>query len=167
MNLIGRVVVPQRVRAGVLALALATAACGGKQSPVSTGNAPVEPEAAVRAFMNAVKANSIAAMRELWGTEKGPAASYLNGQEVEQRLTVIRAFLEHERYEFAQPNEVDPANSAQRIVKVRLTRKGCMPVVPITTVRWSNGWLVKNIDLSAAGNPARSCAEQPSGNANQ
>jgi hypothetical protein len=163
----GHIVIPQRVRLGVLALALATVACGGKHVSVSPASPPLEPEAAVRAFLNAVKANSIVGMRDLWGSERGPAATYLSSQEVDQRLTVIRAFLDHERFEFAQPNEVDPANSAQRIVKVRLTRKGCQPVVPITTVRWGNGWLVKNIDLSSAGNPARPCTDQAPGNANQ
>jgi len=29
--------------------------------------------------------------------------------------------------------------------------------VPFTTVAWKNGWLVKNIDLPSAGNPARAC----------
>lgn len=159
--------VPQRVRVGVLAIALATAACGGTRAAGTSTTAPTDPEATVRAFLNAVKANSIIAMRNLWGSERGPAATYLNSQEVDQRLTVIRSFLDHERFEFAQPNEVDPANSAQRIVKIRLIRNGCQPVVPITTVRWSNGWLVKNIDLSSAGNPARGCKEAGAGNVNQ
>ena len=167
LNFIGRVIIPQRVRASVLAIALAASACGGKHVAPSTGGAPADPEAAVRAFLNAVKANSMTGMRELWGSERGPAATYLGGVEVEQRLTVIRTFLDHERFEFAQPNEVDPANSAQRIVKVRLTRGMCHPVVPITTVRWGNGWLVKNIDLSSAGNPARPCTEGAPGNGNQ
>ena len=134
------------------------AACGGRGKTAET--APVNPEAAVRAFLNAVKSNSILGMRDLWGTERGPAAGYMNSREVEQRLTVIRTFLEHEKFEFDQPNAVDPSNSQQRIVRVRLTRKGCMPVVPFTTVPWKSGWLVKNIDLSAAGNPARACADQ-------
>jgi len=57
----------------------------------------------------------------------------------------------------------ESGNSAQRIVKVRLTRKGCQPVVPFTLVRWKNGWLVKNIDLPSAGNPARSCGPEGTG----
>ena len=147
---------PQPVRALGFALALAgLAGCGGRGKVAET--APANPEAAVRAFMDAVKANSLIAMRDLWGSERGPAAGYMNPREVEQRLTVIRTFLDHERFEFDQPNSVDPANSLQRIVRVRLTRKGCRPVIPITTVQWNKGWLVKNIDLSAAGNPARSC----------
>jgi hypothetical protein len=152
-------VLPQPARVFASALALATlAACGGRGRVAD--NAPVSPEAAVRALLNAVKANSIVAMRDLWGTERGPAAGYMNAREVEQRLTVIRSFLDHERFEFDQPNSVDPSNSLQRIVRVRLTRKGCQPVVPFTTVQWKSGWLVKNIDLSAAGNPVRACGDQ-------
>ena len=160
----GRNFVPQRARHAGLVFALtAFIACGGRQG-VASSAAPSDPEAAVRAFLNAVRANSLIAMRDLWGSERGPATSYLNTQEVDQRLTVIRTFLEHERFEFAQPSEVDPSNSAQRIVKVRLTRKNCQPVVPFTAVPWGRGWLVKNIDLPSAGNPARSCGPEGTGN---
>jgi hypothetical protein len=97
-------------------------------------------------------------MEQLWGSDRGPAATYMDAKDVEQRLTVIRTFLAHEKFEFDQANSVDPLNSAQRIVKVRLTRKGCQPVVPFTTVQWKDRWLVKDISLADAGNPARSCA---------
>ena len=151
---------PQPLRTFGFSLALAgLASCGGK--PRLNETAPSNPEAAVRAFLNAVKANSIVGMRELWGTERGPAAEYMNAREVEKRLTVIRTYLEHDRFEFDQPNAADPGNLQQRIVRVRLTRKGCQPVVPFTTVQWKAGWLVKTIDLSAAGNPARPCDQPP------
>ena len=150
----GRLSLPQRVRVTGLAVTLATTACGAHHV---TTIAPTDPETAVRSFLNAVKSSNMGTLRELWGSERGPASTYLDSKQVEQRLTVIKTYLEHDRFEFAQPNEVDPANSAQRIVRVRLTRNGCQPVVPITTVRWGAGWLVKNIDLSAAGNPARPC----------
>ena len=164
MNFIQRNFVPQRARhAGLLFALTLLVACGGRRSLSTSDMAPVDPEAAVRAFLNAVRANSLIAMRELWGTERGPATSFMNTQEVDQRLTVIRTFLEHDKFEFAQPNEVDPSNSVQRIVKVRLTRKTCQPVVPFTVVPWGKGWLVKNIDLPSAGNPARNCAEAGSG----
>ena len=156
MNFIGRVFLPQRVRRHGLALALAgSAACGGHHAV--TGAASSNPEAAVRAFLNAVKANDLAAMRELWGSDRGPAGSYMDAQVSEQRLTVIKTFLEHESFTFDQPNLVDPGNSAQRIVRVRLVRKGCQPVVPFTAVLWKDRWLVKDISLADAGNPARPC----------
>jgi hypothetical protein len=164
LNFIQRNFIPQRARHAGLLFALALlVACGGRRGLSTSDMAPVDPEAAVRAFLNAVKANSLIAMRELWGTERGPATNFMNTQEVDQRLTVIRTFLEHDKFEFAQPNEVDPSNSVQRIVKARLTRKTCQPVVPFTVVPWGKGWLVKNIDLPSAGNPARNCGEAGSG----
>jgi hypothetical protein len=162
LNFIGRVSVPQRVRAAGLLLLAAASACGGKQ--LATGAPSGNPETAVRAFLAAVAANDLSKMQQLWGSDRGPAVTYVDAKEVEQRLTVIRTFLAHEKYEFDQPNSVDPSNPAQRIVKVRLTRKGCQPVVPFTTVQWKNGWLVKDIGLADAGNPARSCsADSPPG----
>src|SRR6185503_7494447 len=136
----------------------AAPACSGKR-PVTaapSGN----PETAVRAFLAAVEANDLVKMEQLWGTERGPAATYMDAKDAEQRLTVIRTFLAHEKFEFDQPNSVDPTNVTQRIVRVRLTRKGCQPVVPFTTVQWKEGWLVKDISLADAGNPARSCAAE-------
>jgi hypothetical protein len=138
------------------------AACGGHR--LGGNSAPSDPEAAVRAFLNAVHANSIAGLRELWGTERGPAARSMGGRELDQRLTVMRTYLAHERFEIVEANAVDPANIAQRVVRVRLMRKGCQQVVPFTLAAWHNGWLVKSVDLAAAGNPARPCpADQSPG----
>lgn len=135
-------------------------ACGGRRN-VASGPAAAEPEAAVRAFLNAVKANSLTGMAELWGTDKGPAARTMDEQEMDKRLSVIRAFLVHDRFEFQARNTMDAMGAEQRVLDVRLSRNGCQPVVPFTVVRWSGRWLVKDIDLSAAGNPVRSCG--PSG----
>jgi hypothetical protein len=157
LNIIERVRPTQPVRAGLVFMLAALAACGGR---AASGPSPANPEATVRAFLEAVKANNLNAMRELWGTDRGPASTYMDGQESEQRLTVIRAYLEHEKFAFDAPNSVDPSNSAQRLVRVRLTRKGCEPVVPFVTIPWKGGWLVKSIDLAEAGNPARSCAAE-------
>jgi len=96
------------------------AACGGH---AAGGPAPVSPEAAVRSFLNAVKANSLPGMGEAWGSSRGPAASYMERTEMDQRLTVIRAFLEHERFEILGTQAaVPPGSDRKRIVKVRLTR---------------------------------------------
>jgi hypothetical protein len=156
LNFTGRLSLPQPVRYAGLAFAIASAgACGGRQ--VVTTSPSGSPEASVRAFLNAVKSSDMPAMRDLWGSERGPASSYLSKEEVEQRLTVIRTYLEHESFEFDQPNVAAPGISEQRIVRVRLNRKGCRPVVPFTTVLWKSSWLVKDISLADAGNPARSC----------
>ncbi|NIM48468.1 MAG: hypothetical protein GTN62_02135 [Gemmatimonadales bacterium] len=138
----------------MLAVALTVVSCGGPRPP-----APADPEAAVRAFLGAVRANSLVAMGEIWGGSRGPASAYMDPAELEQRLTVMRIYLEHEQYEILPPGEsgITGDRSRERIVRVQLTRKGCTPVVPFTVVKWRDGWLVSNFDIAAAGNPARSC----------
>ena len=150
-NIVGVPVVAQAKRlAGVL---LVVSACGG--SP--PGLAPASPEAAVRTFMNAVKAGSLSGMGEMWGSSNGPAAGRMPAQELEQRLVVIRTYLAHETFEMLPPSGGSIPTADRRVVEVRLTRKGCTPVVPFTLVRYGQGWLVSEIDLAAAGNPERSC----------
>ena len=148
---------PVRAAGLVLAVAWLGGACAGGHTG---GTAPTEPEASVRAFLNAVKANSLTAMAQLWGTEKGPAARTMNHEEMDKRLTVIRSFLVHDSFEFQPRNMMSASGADQRVLDVKITRKNCKPVVPFTLVRWGGGWLVQSIDLSAAGNPARPCAPE-------
>lgn len=151
MNITGPILRTQALHAlGALALLGACARGGG-------GPAPESPEAAVRAFLTAVKANSLSDMADLWGDSRGPARSYMNATELEQRLTVIRSFLQHEGAELLESQAGVLQTEGQRTIQVRLTRSGCTPVVPFTVLRYRSGWLVTNIDLAAAGNPARRC----------
>jgi hypothetical protein len=153
LNFMPCIRIPQPVRLTGVLLAALVLGCGGRGSHVS----PADPEAAVRSFLSAVRANSLTAMGELWGTARGPAMSNMRREEMEQRLTVIRAYLTHDSFEFVERNAPDPVGGQQRIFDVRLQRGHCRPVVPFTVVRWRDGWLVQAIDLAAAGNPARPC----------
>ena len=138
----------------ILALACAVVpACHSGGSFV----APANPEATVRGFMNAVKANSLTAMGELWGSKDGPANRWMDRQRLEQSLTVIRIYLEHDKYDIMPPNESRVEADGKHRVNVRIYRKGCSPVVPFTLVRAGDGWLVQDVDLVAAGNPAVPC----------
>jgi hypothetical protein len=119
---------------------------------------PASPEAAVRGFLDAVHANSLPRMSELWGSTRGPARNYMKRDELEQRLTIIRTYLQYEKFEMLESQGVPSSTSSERTVRVRLERNGCTPVVPFTVVPWAGGWLVSNIDLAQAGNPARRCA---------
>jgi hypothetical protein len=120
---------------------------------------PVDPESAVRSFLNAVSANSVAGMGQLWGTKDGPAAGRMDQTTLVQRLTVIRIYLEHEEFAFVPGDPVAGVNldAGERAVFVQLSRKGCKPTVPFTVVPYRGGWLIKSIDLAAAGNPSRRC----------
>jgi hypothetical protein len=141
----------------LLAAAALGMACstGGSSAP-----APANPEATVFSFLSAVSAQDMTRMAELWGSSSGPAANRMDAQTLEQRLTVIRVYLEHEEYAVVpRPTNVRvvETEAGERVVYVRLTRRGCTPVVPFTLVQYANGWLIRNIDLQAAGNPARRC----------
>ena len=109
--------------------------------------------------MHAVSANSIAGMGQLWGTADGPAAGSMDQSVLEQRLTVIRIYLEHEEFTIVPGDPVAGVNveAGERAVFVRLTRRGCTPTVPFTLVPHGGGWLIRSIDLASAGNPSRRC----------
>ncbi len=124
--------------------------------------APSNPELTVREFLSAVRDNSLVAMADLWGTSGGPASAKMDPEELRKRLTIIQIYLDHESYEIIPDAGTPlPGSGAERELRVQLTRQGCTPVVPFTLVRWGEGWLVANIDLTAVGNPARAC--QPEG----
>jgi hypothetical protein len=142
-----------RLASAGLVAALASSGCGGGSGLLP----PASPEAAVRTFLNAVKANNLPAMSEVWGSSRGPAKGYMKRDELDQRLTVIRTYLDHEQFEILPSQSGLPAADGRRRVQVRLTRKGCTPVVPFTVAPYRGGWLVADIDLAAAGNPQRSC----------
>jgi hypothetical protein len=151
--------IPLRRSGAALALLVTAAACGGSSA---SGPAPTSPEATVRSFMQAVRANSLVAMGDLWGSNRGPARSYMDRGELEKRLTVIREYLAHDSFTLLEDNEaVLRAGPGERILSVRVARNNCRPVVPFTLVQYRGGWLVKSIDLEAAGNPARGCPARP------
>ncbi len=139
------------------------AACGHSSSGYM---APSSPEAAVTAFLDAVHANSLDRMSELWGSSRGPAREHMDHTTLERRLTVIKIYLRHDRFTILEANAQTLSTSPdQRVVRVRLSRDGCTPVVPFTMERYGRGWLVSDIDLTAAGNPAVPCASADSSGA--
>jgi hypothetical protein len=139
----------------VVLLALGGIACGGRAAS-HTVPVPAAPSTAVEQFLAAVQTKDLATMGQLWGPSRGPAAESMNKDELHKRLTIMQTILVHERYTLEVANAV-VATPDEQLIRVRLERNGCQPVVPFTVVRYRSGWLVKAIDLEAAGNPARSC----------
>ena len=154
--------VAQALRAAAVVLGVvALGSCGGRGAePIAP---PADPEVTVRSFLSAVSANSLVGMGQLFGGAGGPAAERMDRAELEQRLTVIKIYLEHEEYSIVQGDPVSATDlrPGERVVFVRLARRGCTPIVPFTLSPYRGGWLVRQIDLAAAGNPARWCGEQP------
>ena len=141
----------------LLALAATGVACGSGGG--SSAPQPANPEATVIAFLSAVREHDMGAMEQMWGSSSGLASDRMDGQTVEQRLTVMRIYLAHEEYTIV-PRPTDmlvDTQSGEQVVYVRLTRKGCTPTVPFTVAPYRGGWLIRNVDLQAAGNPERRC----------
>lgn len=133
---------------------LASTACGGKRA--NPASLPQDPTGAVSAFLDAVKAKDLDAMGSLWGSDRGPARVWMNADDLHKRLTVMQTILVHERYAL-QAGPLPGRSAQERVVRVQLTRGRCTPVVPFTTREYQGRWIVSDIDLAAAGNPARRC----------
>ncbi|KPJ88989.1 MAG: hypothetical protein AMS18_12920 [Gemmatimonas sp. SG8_17] len=124
---------------------------------------PSDPTATVVSFLAAVQEGDLARMAQLWGGSSGLTADRIDATEAEQRLTVISIYLEHEEYTIVS-GTVNPTillQPGERLVQVRLTRRGCQPVVPFTLAPYQGGWLIRDIKLADAGNPARVCQGVP------
>jgi len=137
-------------------VALASLACGsgGSRTP-----APQSLNETLALFMAAVKANDLKRMAALWGTERGPAVDWMKAEEMNQRLAVIQKYLNHAGYRVVEGPLPVPAQDNQRSFRVELQRSnGCNVVLPIDLIRARSGsWLVLDVHLAVAGNPAAGC----------
>jgi hypothetical protein len=130
------------------------AGCSGGPAPVQ----PVESAgAAVRGFMQAVADSNLAKMAGLWGTSRGPASQTRQPPDYERRIAIMQAYLRNDSYRVT--SDVAEADD-RRNLQVQLKRQTCTWNVPFVAIRTGNGsWLVNQVDLTAAGNPARPCIE--------
>ena len=110
-------------------------------------------------FMDAVQRKDLAEMGRLWGSAQGAAAGRMQGQELQQRLEVIQIYLNHQSYRVLGPAPVTPGKAVRRAYQIELTRPNrCKASFPIELVQTgTGGWLVQNVNLDQAGNPARPC----------
>ena len=147
-------------------LVLAGLGCGSRRaatvSPQTLNDALVQ-------FLNAVKANDITRMGNLWGSDRGPASTYMSGDRLKKTLQTIHVYWDHEGYRIIEgPMPARPLNptyknvpSADRLrdFRVELQRaNGCVIVIPITLVRTNQGsWLVYDVHFESGGNPAVPC----------
>jgi hypothetical protein len=135
---------------------LLLAACGGASAP------QVEPaqsgSGAVRSFMQAVADSNLAKMALFWGTANGPASKTNQPPDWRRRVAIMRAYLRNDSFRIM--SDVPEQNENRRAQQVEIRRKSCTWTVPFVTVKTRDGsWLVTQVDLAAAGNPARPCVE--------
>jgi len=139
------------------AVLIACVACGGAST---SAPAPSDPSATLSQFMDAVRQKDLAEMGRLWGTADGSAVDRMGGEELQQRLEVMQIYLNYESYRVVGPAPVSPGKGVRRAYQIELTRPNrCRVSFPIELVQTSRGeWLVHNVNLDQAGNPARPCA---------
>ena len=143
------------MRQVMLCSVLALAACGGQSgggdvAPVGTSGQ------AVRSFMQAVADSNLTRMAQLWGNSSGPAAVTRQPEHWERRIIVMQAYLKNDSSKVLSDAPVTGKDDERQVI-VAVYRSGCMRQVPMTVTRSKGGWLVQNVDVSTAGNPARPC----------
>jgi hypothetical protein len=143
------------IKAPALVLAVLLAACGGGSAP-STVTPTTSARGAVDAFMQAVADSNLTQMANFWGTAAGPAARTRQPADWERRIAIMRAYLQNESHRVLSSG---PAGSDTRAtVQVEIRRQLCTWVVPFTAIQLGDGtWIVNQVDLTAAGNPAQPC----------
>lgn len=139
-------------------VSVAVTGCGGG----SAGHTQAEPGPAtaprgtVEQFLQAVADSNVQKMGMLWGTSAGPAAKTNQPPDWERRIVVMQAYLRNDGATVT--GDAPDGGPDRHVVQVELRRQLCAKTVPFTVIKLADGtWLVNQVDLGTAGNPARPC----------
>jgi hypothetical protein len=107
--------------------------------------------------MQAVADSDLAKMATLWGTANGPASKTGQPPDYQRRIVIMQSYLRNQSFRIT--SDV-PASPNRRDLQVEIRRQACTWSVPVVAIKMGDGsWLVNQVDLAAAGNPARPCLE--------
>jgi len=108
--------------------------------------------------MQAVADSNVVKMANLWGTASGPAAKTNQPPDWQRRIAIMQAYLRNDSFRIT--SDVPEADENRRGLLVEIKRQTCTWTVPFTAIKTRDGsWIVTQLDLAAAGNPARPCDE--------
>jgi hypothetical protein len=108
--------------------------------------------------MQAVADSNLVKMASLWGTASGPASKTNQPPDWQRRIAIMQAYLRNDSFRITA--DVPEADESRRGLLVEIRRRSCTWTVPFTTVKIrDDSWIVTQLDLAAAGNPARPCQE--------
>ena len=108
--------------------------------------------------MQAVADSNLGKMASLWGTASGPAAKTNQPPDWQRRVAIMQAYLRNDSFRIT--SDVTETDENRRGLLVEIKRRTCTWTVPFTTVKIRDGsWIVTQLDLAAAGNPARPCQD--------
>ena len=132
------------------------AACGGGTSTPDSAQPVASAKGAVLSFMQAVADSNLDRMASLWGTANGPASKTNVPPDYRRRIAVMQAYLRSRSFRIT--SDQPQATENRRAIQVELKRDTCTWSVPFVAIKTVDGtWLVTQVDLAAAGNPARPC----------
>jgi hypothetical protein len=135
------------------------AACGGNPAPATPS--PAAPADALAGFLDAVRQNDLSRMGQLWGSERGPAAGWMDPEELSKRVGVMQKYLAHSGYRVVEGPMPIPGESRRMSFRVELRRDDCVHVQAMDVVRVDRGgWVVQDVHLGEARSPVQAC---PSG----
>lgn len=135
------------VRKWILLALVAAAACSRGPGPGATLPGAVTPTEAASEFMNAVKAQDLQAMSDVWGTAQGPARDQMDRTTHDQRLLIMQGCYEHDRYQILGEA---PGENGERLVRVQITRGTRTKTANFAIARGpSNRWYVRDADFDA------------------
>ena len=108
--------------------------------------------------MQAVADSNLDKMASLWGTASGPAAKTNQPPDYRRRVAIMQAYLRNDSFRIT--SDAPELGDSRRGLTVEIKRKTCTWTVPFTAIKIQEGsWIVTQLDLAAAGNPARPCEE--------
>lgn len=139
-----------------MVLAALLAGCGGG-STAATNVAPTNSaKGAVQSFLEAVADSNLTQMANFWGTAAGPAGRTQQPPDYERRIAIMQAYLRNESYRIV--SDTPEPGGARHSLQVEIRRQLCSWLVPFTAIKLGDGsWIVSQMDLTAAGNPASGC----------
>jgi len=141
-----------------LAVILALGGLGCQSHPSTLMPSPPTVDTALSGFLDAVKANDLSRMGSFWGTERGPAATWMQADELKKRLTIIQLYLDHDGYRVVEGPLAVPGHDDERTFRVELERRGCNVVVPLDLIQAKSGaWLVLDAHLESVSSPTQAC----------
>jgi len=135
------------------ALVLAACSSGGATNQVPPANTAA---AAVQDFMKAVADSNLTTMASLWGTTSGPAGKTRQPADYERRIAVMQAYLSND--DFRILSDSPDGSEFRRAMQVQIRRQACTWDIPFTVIQLTDKtWIINQVDLAAAGNPAKPC----------
>jgi hypothetical protein len=140
-------------------VALGSLACGGRAAPGKP--VPQSLQETLAQFMAAVKANDLNRMGELWGSDRGPASTWMKSDALKERLTVMQKYLDHTGYRVIDGPQVMPGHDNTQTFHVEIQRaNSCTTVFPVDIIRSKlGGWVVNDVHLASLSTPGTTCRQ--------